>query len=81
MDSRIYTYSASPVYTNWRNDNKLLHVINSMPKYFYKKMDFINGKRIVSISFTPLKGFFEINKENIKEPNIEFCKLIKNIFN
>lgn len=52
-----------------------------MPDIFWKKFEFVDGKYFVLISFEPQVWFFQKDKSEIREPSIEFCDLIKSIFN
>jgi len=71
----IYKYKTSGVYI-W----EFRSLLNKMPEFFYKKFDYINKEYIVNISFEKQDGFFECKTSNIKEPNINFIKLIKILY-
>ena len=76
----IYEYDSSDVHTRWKWDQELLDALEKMPDFFYKKSEYINWIRKQFLSFEKQDGFYEVHKNSIKEPNINFCNLIKELY-
>ena len=74
----IYKYKPSWVHINWKSDNEFLEKLKDFPEPYYASTDIIDWEFMILLSFEKQKWFYEKWKDEIKEPNINFCEFVKN---